>query len=138
MEFHRVAHVDFAAAVFTNLTPDHLDFHKTMENYREAKLKLFRRLKPTAHAVINIDDPNAPEFIRASSAPVITTGLQHHADVYATDIIFDVTHTDYRIHTPKGSFKVRSPLIGKFNIYNTLSAVGVAIAHDIPLEIIQQ
>ena len=138
MEFHRVAHVDFAAAVFTNLTPDHLDFHKTMDNYRNAKLKLFRKLKPTAHAVINIDDPNAAAFIRAANAPVITTGLQHHADVYATDIAFDVTHTDYRIHTPQGSFEVRSPLIGKFNIYNTLSAVGVAISQHIPLEIIRQ
>jgi UDP-N-acetylmuramoyl-L-alanyl-D-glutamate--2,6-diaminopimelate ligase len=138
MEFHRVDHVDFSAAVFTNLTPDHLDFHKTMENYREAKLKLFRRLKPMAHAIINIDDPNAPAFIEASNAPVITTGLQHHADIYATNIVFDVTHTDYRIHTPKGSFNVRSPLIGKFNIYNTLSAVGVAIAKNVSLEIIQQ
>lgn len=133
IELHRLAGCQFQAAAFTNLTQDHLDFHKTMDAYRQTKLRLFEWLAPDTHAVINIDDPSGKYFIAATAAKVLTYGLQQPADLTAKDIKYGIQGTEYTLVTPIGEVPVRTGLIGKFNLYNALAAVGVALSQGATL-----
>jgi UDP-N-acetylmuramoyl-L-alanyl-D-glutamate--2,6-diaminopimelate ligase len=137
IELHRLAGCQFRAAAFTNLTQDHLDFHKTMDAYRATKLRLFEWLAPETHAIVNIDDPSGKYFIAATSAKVLTYGLQQPADLSAKNIKYGIQGTEYTLVTPIGEIPVRTGLIGKFNLYNALAAVGVAISQGATLEEIQ-
>ncbi len=138
IDFHRLDNLAFAVGMFTNLTPDHLDYHKTMENYREAKVTFFRNLPASAHAVVNIDDPAAGRFIEATRATILRTSLQQSADVTADNIRYDIHSTQFNLHTPLGTVPITSPLIGNFNVYNLLTAVAAAISQGISLDIIRQ
>lgn len=135
----RTRAVEFDVGVFTNLTQDHLDFHGTMDKYFEAKTLLFSGLlkqkKKKAKAVINIDDrfgvKLADQF--AGKLPIITYGMGVRADFQATNIISDFNGTSYHlaVHGQAGSDKtylVRLPLIGRFNVYNSLAAIAAASA----------
>ncbi|MBN2009708.1 UDP-N-acetylmuramoyl-L-alanyl-D-glutamate--2,6-diaminopimelate ligase [candidate division KSB1 bacterium] len=137
IEFFRVQGVQYNVAVFTNLTQDHLDFHKTIDSYRNAKLKLFRWLDQTGHAVINTDDPSAHYFRDATKAHVITYGIEHPADIMAKDIDIHIKGMTFTLVTPAGEIHVEPRLIGTFNIYNILAAVGVAISQGIDLPTIK-
>ena len=134
----RVRACDFDVAVFTNLTHDHLDYHGTMENYRDAKLKLFESLRDPhrQRAVVNLDDPYAKDFIAAASSrvPVFTFSMENpSADVFVS--VYEVTlfETVVRVRTPVGTVDIASLLVGKFNINNILAAICVGLAVDIPL-----
>ncbi len=119
----------FEAAAFTNLTQDHLDFHGDMDSYFRAKLGLFTGLSPEASAVINLDDARAPEIIKATKAKVITTGLSERADVRPSgDIGHEITGLSFPVVTPSGTLVAKSPLMGRHNIYNILSAIGIGTA----------
>ncbi|KAK3284369.1 hypothetical protein CYMTET_7977 [Cymbomonas tetramitiformis] len=125
--------VDFDVAVFTNLTQDHLDFHGTMEEYREAKLKLFRGLHdPARHrAVVNLDDPSAHFFIDAvdPQIPVITYGMENEdADVFADNVELSLFETAVGMQSPVGDIGVVSPLLGRPNVSNMLAAAAVGVA----------
>ncbi len=138
IEFHRLQGCRFRVAVFTNLTQDHLDFHKSMEHYLNAKLKLFRWLEADDFAVINIDDPYGARFIDATKANVLTYGIYSPADIMAKDIQYGISGTRYTLTTPKGSIDIDTRLLGRFNVYNALSGVGTAIAQGIDLEMIKR
>ncbi len=131
---HRVEGVDFQVAVFTNLTQDHLDYHKTLDQYLEAKLILFRNLLPSARAVINVDDPSSQRFIKECSGQVISYGLSHPAMIRAEQIQYLPSKTLYTIVTPSGRHAYESPLVGKFNVYNSLAAAATAYALGLPME----
>ncbi len=119
----------FAVAAFTNLTQDHLDFHETMESYFAAKLLLFKGLDPGAWAVVNIDDARAADIIGATKARVITTGLSVRADVRPQGKIRHVINgLAFDLVTPSGTMAVESPLVGRHNISNILTAVAVGVA----------
>ena len=119
----------FAAAAFTNLTQDHLDFHKDMESYFRAKLLLFSGLAPEAAAVVNWDDIRSAEIIRNTKARVITFGLMDSADIRPLGgVRHGITGLELTVATPSGPVAVRSPLVGKHNVYNILTAVGIGIA----------
>lgn len=133
IEFHRLEGCRFNVALYTNLTQDHLDFHKTMENYLNAKLKLFRWLKPGDFAVINHDDAYAADFIGAARAKVITYAIDKTSDVMAKKIQYAINGTRYRLETPAGSIDIDTRLVGRFNVYNALAGVGVAISQGIDL-----
>jgi UDP-N-acetylmuramoyl-L-alanyl-D-glutamate--2,6-diaminopimelate ligase len=136
LEQYRVGACEFSLAAFTNLTQDHLDYHPTFEDYKQAKAILFRELlKPDGAAVINIDDPSASFFIEQSKAKVITYGLSQQADVYAADIVLRMDGTGFTAHTPSGKTDLHLNLVGKFNVYNALTALACAEALNIPLEI---
>jgi UDP-N-acetylmuramoyl-L-alanyl-D-glutamate--2,6-diaminopimelate ligase len=136
LEQQRVGAIDFSMAVFTNLTQDHLDYHPTFEAYKEAKAILFNDLlKADGNAVVNIDDPSAQYFIEQSNAKVITYGLSDKADVYASDIVLKMDGTSFTAHTPAGSTDLQLNLVGKFNVYNALTALACGIALNIPLAI---
>ncbi len=131
---HRVETIDFQVAVFTNLTQDHLDYHKTLDQYLEAKLILFNRLLPSAKAIINSDDPASHRFIKESDGQVISYGLSPAAEIRAEQIQFLPSKTLYTIATPSGEYPYESPLVGRFNIYNTLAATATAYALSLPIE----
>jgi UDP-N-acetylmuramoyl-L-alanyl-D-glutamate--2,6-diaminopimelate ligase len=137
IEFFRLTGCQFKVAVFTNLTQDHLDFHHTMENYLNAKLKLFRWLKPKDFAIINIDDSYGHHFVMATQARVISYGLSPKADVRAERISYHIKGTSYRLVTPTGEIDIDTKLVGRFNVYNALAAVAVAISQNIDLQTIK-
>jgi len=119
----------FEAAVFTNLAQDHLDFHKDMESYFQAKLLLFIDLAPMKSAIVNIDDSSAQEIMRHTKATIYTVGLQEHADIHPAGAVSHSIHgLTFSVLTPKGPLFVESPLMGEHNIYNILSAVGVGLS----------
>jgi UDP-N-acetylmuramoyl-L-alanyl-D-glutamate--2,6-diaminopimelate ligase len=136
----RVAGVAYDVAVLTNLTHEHLEFHRTWEAYREAKLSLFERLRvspanPRKHwpksAVVNIDDASGGLFAGVSQeagARVITYGTDPAADVVATRVAEDPRrlHVDYTAPSGSGSFDLR--LAGRFNVHNALAVVGIGEA----------
>jgi UDP-N-acetylmuramoyl-L-alanyl-D-glutamate--2,6-diaminopimelate ligase len=141
LEQFRVAGCDFQVAVITNLTQDHLDYHKTMDRYFEAKALLFRRLNvvsaPPKHAVINLDDAYGHRFAKAvpDGVTVWSYGLRHElATVRATDINYDISGASYTVHTPQGQAKVRLMMAGEFSVYNSLAALASGLALGIPLE----
>lgn len=129
----RVYGVDFDAAIFTNLTHDHLDYHKTMEGYFEAKRKLFlglgRRAKKSV-AVINADDPYGRRLAadRDIAADRVTYGLEHEASVRALDVVLDRQGSTFRVTSPWGESRLRLNLLGRFNVENALAAYAASRA----------
>jgi UDP-N-acetylmuramoyl-L-alanyl-D-glutamate--2,6-diaminopimelate ligase len=139
LDMGRVKETRFRTALFTNLTQDHLDYHKTMDNYRQAKGLLFSRLgnggaDERSFAVLNADDPASAYFAAQTSAEVITYGLEQAADVSATDIRITAQGTFFRLVTWLGEADVNLRLVGKFNVYNTLGAVAVCLLEGVSLE----
>ncbi|MEB3206961.1 MAG: UDP-N-acetylmuramoyl-L-alanyl-D-glutamate--2,6-diaminopimelate ligase [Vampirovibrionales bacterium] len=135
----RVYGCDFKLALITNLTQDHLDYHKSMDAYCSAKERLFRALKnqPDRAAVINLDDPWAYRFLAATPAHVSrwTYGLKSsEANVRATDVDYKINGTTFHLITPVGECRVSSKLGGRFGVYNTLAAIAAGLALNIPLE----
>lgn len=144
LDMGRVFGCDFDVAVFTNLSQDHLDYHKNMDDYLRAKSLLFSQLGNTYEenrrkfAVINTDDAAGNLLIRSTAQPVITYGYKNNATVMAKDIKLDAAGTYFRMRTPEGDTEINSSLIGNFNVYNMLAATGAAIASNIPLSAIKE
>jgi len=138
IELYRVDGIKYNAAIFTNLTQDHLDFHKTMENYRNTKMKLFSWLHDDDSAIVNIDDPSALYFLNAAKSHQLTYGIKNNADISAKNIHMTIKGTDFTLVTPGGEIDVHAKLVGSFNLYNMLGAVGAAISQHIDLEVIKK
>src|SRR6058998_119032 len=136
----RTRGLEWNVAVFTNLTQDHLDFHGTMENYFDAKLKLFRGLadqkrKRKPVAIVNIDDRYGQQLLDRidKSVSVITYGMGMRADFRASNYRAEFTGTSYQLDAHGKSYLVRLPLIGRFNVINSLAALTAANALGINL-----
>ena len=127
LSLHRVDEVHFAAAVFTNLTRDHLDFHADMDDYFRAKRRLFEMLPPAAPSVINLDDPRGTALAEMATRPV-TYAVTRPADVTPGPLSFSLEGLTFDIRTPRGVVHIRSPLVGRPNVYNILAAVSTADA----------
>jgi len=129
----------FAAAVFTNLTRDHLDFHQTMENYFAAKRRLFEGTGagPARWGIVNIDDPYSQKLGKAAEQ-TITYGLSSGAEVSPKKFTLGLRGLDFVSETPVGKIDVRSPLVGRTNVYNLLAAIATSIALSIPREAIEK
>ena len=135
----RLRDVEFDAAVFTNLTQDHLDYHETMEAYFGAKAILFRQLAEQTHkkgsAVVNLDDRYGRRLIDdyAQRVTTITYGQSSNAMFRAVDLRTDFHGTQYSLHAGGKSYLVRLPLFGPFNVYNSLAALAAmhAMGHDV-------
>jgi UDP-N-acetylmuramoyl-L-alanyl-D-glutamate--2,6-diaminopimelate ligase len=132
----RVAGLRFAAAIFTNLTRDHLDFHGDMAHYFEAKRRLFAMLPAGAPAVVNVDDPYGAELAR-SLPRVLTYAIDKPADIRATGIHSSLEGLAFEVQTARGAMAIRSPLVGRPNVYNILGVVGAAIGLDLPTSAIE-
>jgi len=138
LSLDRVAHCRFETAIFTNLTPDHLELHRSMEEYFAAKARLFAMAEK--HNIINADDPYGQRLIREAGsyrAKLLTYGIDQPADVYASEIEFTADGTTYRVHTPTGSAQITVHLPGKIYVYNSLAAIACAYAAGISLPDIQ-
>ncbi|MEE4310539.1 MAG: UDP-N-acetylmuramoyl-L-alanyl-D-glutamate--2,6-diaminopimelate ligase [candidate division KSB1 bacterium] len=138
IDFFRVEGIKYHIAIFTNLTRDHLDFHKTIENYRATKMKLFNWLNPDDYAVINIDDPSSSYFIESSNSNILTYAIHKDADIMAKNIEMTIKGMTFTLVTPDGEIDVKPKLIGYFNVYNILAAAGSAVAEKIDLETIKK
>ncbi len=142
LALHRLEHLEPDVAVFTNLYPDHLDFHPDMDHYRESKALLFAMLDEAARkgieklAVLNADDP-AGEAMRARTrrARVVTYGVEApRADVRALDVQLSEKGSRFRLATPLRETVVTLPLLGLFSVYNSLAAAAVALSQEVSLE----
>jgi UDP-N-acetylmuramoyl-L-alanyl-D-glutamate--2,6-diaminopimelate ligase len=142
LDQHRIDGCLLDVAIFTNLTPEHLDYHGTMEEYYRAKARLFTELtpsmygKPGAQAVINLDDAYGARMAADSAATVITCGLSAGSMVTARELDFSVDGIRGVLSTPLGDAPFTSPLVGRFNLANLLGAVGAGVALGIPLDVI--
>ncbi len=139
LELGRTLGCTFSAAAFTNLTQDHLDFHETMEAYLQAKLRLFTGLTPGQRAVVNADDPAADRIVKATKAAVITTGMTDRAAVHpAGKIGHGLNGLRFTVETPYGTLQVQSPLVGRHNVYNILTAIGIGTALGFGKDVIER
>ncbi len=136
LEQGRVDGIHFASAVFTNLTQDHLDYHKDMEQYFQAKSLLFKNAGSHTHVIINKDDAYGRRLIELTKGSVTTYGLQASADVSAQEIHYQLGGTILDLHFPSGVVPIRTRLIGQHNVYNMLSAAACAFAQGFTLEAI--
>ena len=135
----RVAAIDFDVAVFTNLTGDHLDYHRTMNAYAEAKAILFQSLREDAIAVLNIDDPTHDRVTQGCRASIrrCSRNPALGADYAITPIDLSIHAIRAHVTTPTGAFDIESPLIGAHNLMNILQVVAVLERFDIPHDAIR-
>jgi UDP-N-acetylmuramoyl-L-alanyl-D-glutamate--2,6-diaminopimelate ligase len=138
IELRRADSLRFAVAVFTNLTRDHLDYHKTMESYFAAKKRLFDgRLEGGPGAsVINIDDRYGRELLAQARGRIITYGFAENADVSTREFRLAARGLRFTAKTPKGEIEVRSRLVGRPHVYNILASIGAGLALGFDLEAI--
>lgn len=125
----RVAGCPFQVAVFTNLTQDHLDYHRDMEDYFAAKALLFSPDYLSGRAIVNLDDPYGQRLItQIERSPVWSYSTQdHRADLWTSDLVYGSDSVSGILHTPKGIAEFRSPLVGQFNLSNLLAAIGAGL-----------
>jgi UDP-N-acetylmuramoyl-L-alanyl-D-glutamate--2,6-diaminopimelate ligase len=143
LDLGRVFGCQFDGVVFTNLTPEHLDYHKTLKQYFESKKKLFSEYlmkspKTIRFGVTNQDDPKGEEIIEGINLPVIRYGLSPSSDISADRMISSFEGLSCRVKTPKGDCSIQSKLIGEYNVYNILAATATGIAMGLPLETIKK
>ena len=141
---HRVTGCEFDVAVATNITREHLDYHHSFEEYRDAKALLFSGLdtsyrKDTSPkvAVVNADDPSADYLLARSPENHLTYGLVQPSDVTARALCLSADRISFEIVTPSTRFEVSSPLKGRFNVYNILAAVAVGVSQGVSVQAMQ-
>ena len=128
---HRIGGVHFDVAAFTNLTPDHMDFHTDMEDYCDAKAELFARCDK---AVINTDDAWAERIMARCTAPVLTYGLENGVQMQAVDVQTRSNGVSYTLVMGDKRLAVNVPIPGKFTVYNTMTILGVMLQLGFGLE----
>lgn len=135
LELHKVEGCNFNIGIFTNLTQDHLDMHKSMENYLNAKSKLFSMCKI---GIINIDDKYAQDIIKNASCKVFTYSIEKESDLQAINIQYfmDRVAFDVKINDKIENFILNIP--GRFSVYNALSVIGACLMQNIPIDIIKE
>ncbi|MBR4908492.1 MAG: UDP-N-acetylmuramoyl-L-alanyl-D-glutamate--2,6-diaminopimelate ligase [Acidaminococcaceae bacterium] len=138
----RVAGIEYDTAVLTNITEDHLDFHKTMEDYRDAKSLLFEHLtdgkKRNKTAVFNADEPASKVIMSRTKAACLTYGMGNDNDIYPLAYEVGAKGMHLCLHTPAGDMDLQLNITGKFNVYNVMCAVGALLAEMISKEQIEK
>jgi UDP-N-acetylmuramoyl-L-alanyl-D-glutamate--2,6-diaminopimelate ligase len=139
LNLNRVDCCSFNTGIFTNLSPDHLELHHSMEEYFKVKATLFELTKE--FNVVNVDDEYGRKLvtkIENKDAQLITYGIENKADVYATDICYAADFTSYVAHTPTGSIEIKVNIPGLIYVYNSLAAIACAYCNHIDLQDIQK
>ncbi|KMK75341.1 UDP-N-acetylmuramoyl-L-alanyl-D-glutamate--2,6-diaminopimelate ligase [Alkalihalobacillus pseudalcaliphilus] len=144
LDMNRVLGCDFNIAILTNITHEHLDYHGTFEKYLEAKAQLFIKLGQYQHpsnkkiAILNADDPSLHYIKTLCPVEVITYGINHPADVIATNIQLLPDGIQFNLSTFNGDSHITLGVVGQFNIYNALAAITAALVEGIPLSSIKE
>ncbi len=139
----RVRGCTFDAAVFTNLAPEHLDFHGSMETYAAAKARLFEMLdSPTPKrysrmGVVNVDDPHSWVMAASCPAAIVSYGLDNVADVSATHVELGLGRTRFRLVTPIDELEIETRFTGRHNVSNWLAAAAVALGWGVDLQAVR-
>ena len=140
LALNRVAGIEFDVAALTNITQDHLDFHGTFENYREAKALLFTQLKENKKtgktAIFNMDDHSSQIIKDRTKASVITYGKGASNNIYPLSFKVEASHMELHLHTPVGEMNLLLHITGEFNVYNVMTAVAICLAEKLPLKVI--
>lgn len=140
LALNRVNGVDFDYGIFTNLTQDHLDYHKTFENYFDAKAKLFFQVKKAS--IVNGDDPWGRRLCdilsEKSSVPVITYGLKAGRDYWAKDLVFGARGTEFTLVTAEREERLFLNIPGEFMVYNAIAAIIAALTERVPMAVIRE
>ncbi len=124
---NRVSNLTFSAAVFTNITSDHLDFHKDFDSYLKAKKILFDNLSVSAFGVYNADENNSTRLIQNSMARFHSYGKASNADFILSDVNYDLSGTNFQLAYHNESYPVSTSLVGEFNAYNAAAAIAVTV-----------
>ena len=134
----RVEGIDFENAIFTNLTSEHLDYHKDMERYFTAKRRLFHMLSDNGKAIINVDDAYGRRISSEIKKDKITYGIKEEADVRAYDIKTTIKGLSFKVKVFNNEVNIISPLIGEYNVYNILSSIAFSIKNGLKIEVIEK
>ena len=134
----RLEGIDFSAGIFTNLTQDHLDYHKDMDNYFKAKSLLFKNLSSSAVSIINVDDDYGKRLLPMCRSKIMTYAIDAPADVRAQNSAYQLSGNRFEIIFPKGNIKIHTRFIGKHNIYNILAAFAWGLSQGLDPRIIQR
>ncbi|MBE3144883.1 MAG: UDP-N-acetylmuramoyl-L-alanyl-D-glutamate--2,6-diaminopimelate ligase, partial [Planctomycetes bacterium] len=134
LDQNRLASINFHAAAFTNLTGDHLDYHKTTENYLAAKSKIFESLSPDSTAVLNKQSPYSEQIAAITKAKVLWFAVEEEADLSADIYSIDDSGTAFTLRYRGQSIRVKTPLLGRFNVANHLAAAGLCLAAGLDLK----
>ncbi|MDH4192758.1 MAG: UDP-N-acetylmuramoyl-L-alanyl-D-glutamate--2,6-diaminopimelate ligase [Nitrospirota bacterium] len=140
----RVAGCEFDIVVFTNLTQDHLDFHRTLDEYFQAKVRLFtecvegKQKTGPKRALVNADDERAPMLLQRCSIPTWTFGLHAPADIQAEDIRLSMGGTEFLVNSPLGRLTISSQLVGEHNVSNMLAAIGIGLEMGMTVPMIER
>jgi len=134
----RIEGLEFDAAIFTNISAEHLDYHHSMQDYKNTKARLFTDLPKEAFAVLNTDDELGMEVFKKASCKKLTYAVSQQADVELRTYCIHDKGLSLEIATPKGRLKIESALFGRYNIYNILAAVSAALTQGIALEKIKK
>lgn len=135
LSLYKVESLKFFVSVFTNLTQDHLDLHGTMENYRDAKAKLFTQ---SNYSVINIDDEYGPHMARIATGKVFSYSIEKQSNIQAKNIRYSPNGSMFNVSVFGSHYPFTLPIPGKFSVYNALGAIGVCYVLGIPIPIIQK
>jgi len=130
----RVSGIEFDAAIFTNLSQDHLDYHKTLEEYAEAKSLLFSQLKEDGIAIINEESPWSSKMLEKCKAPTLSYGFSSDADLFAHQVTLYKDHTDFSVTYKGETLPFSWNIVGRFNVLNALAALALALSKGIPFQ----
>ena len=136
IDLKRIFNLKFEIAVFTNISQDHLDYHKTFKNYLEVKSRLFKKVKSNGFSIVNIDDKAADKIINNSNSKVIKYSINQKSDFRAKNIKLNTAGASFLLNNYEK--RVRLNITGKFNIYNALAAIAVASKLNIDYNIIRK
>jgi UDP-N-acetylmuramoyl-L-alanyl-D-glutamate--2,6-diaminopimelate ligase len=134
LDQNRVAAINFKAAAFTNLTGDHLDYHKTTENYLAAKSKIFESLSPDSTAVLNKQSSYSEQIAAGTKAKILWFAVDENADLSADIHSIDGSGTVFTLRYQGQSIRIKTPLLGRFNVANHLAAAGLCLASGLDLK----
>ena len=134
----RTAGIDFESAIFTNLTPDHLDYHKTLENYFLAKSRLFSALKTEAHAIVNLDSPYGARLRSLNRGRFVGYAIDSPADFKARDLSLSLEGSEFVLEARGMKSRIKTKLLGRHNILNILAAIAFGVTQKIELPQIQK
>jgi UDP-N-acetylmuramoyl-L-alanyl-D-glutamate--2,6-diaminopimelate ligase len=134
LALQRVDAIRFHVAVFTNLSQDHLDFHRTIDEYKMAKLRIFSLLTDDGVAIFNLDDPVSKSIEFMELKNTFTYGVKNHGDIWAEIIEDSIDGLNVRVFYKNKDYQVNSHLTGDFNIYNILAAFATGIVMDLAID----